>query len=183
MALYEDVTLGTVLAKKLNLNGVDMNSTNLSGVTASSDELNVLDGATATAAEISLNHGAPANITFAIAAGTANVSEVTCTVKDAAGSTLAGVFNFDLWLSDAATGAGLTGSTASGAVTAKAASGAVVGTYAAKQALRVQTLATGVFILSITDTNKAHFYVAAMVPGATGKVVVSTQLASGSYGA
>jgi hypothetical protein len=60
---------------------------------------------TSTAAEINLVDNMPANITFAAAAGAANISEVTCTVKDAAGATIAGVFNIDLWLSDAATGA------------------------------------------------------------------------------
>lgn len=124
---------------------------------------------------------APTSITFSPAAGGANVSEVTITVKDGAGATIAGVFNLDVWLSDAATGAGLTATTASGTVTAKAASGAVIGTYTAKKALRVQTLATGVFVLEITDTAKTGFYVAAEVP-MSGRVVVSSQMVTGNYG-
>lgn len=123
----------------------------------------------------------PASVAFSIAAGGANVSEVTITVKDGAGVTLAGVFNLDVWLSDAATGAGLTGTTASGTVTAKAASGAVLGTLTAKKALRVQTLATGVFVLEITDTAKTGFYVAAQSPF-TGGTLVSAQLVTASYG-
>lgn len=150
-------------------------------ITASAAELNLLDGVTATTAELNLTDSMPANITFAAAAGGANVCEVTCTVKDAAGATIAGVFNFDIWLSDVSSGAGLTGTTASGTVTAKAASGAVIGTYTAKKALRVQTLATGIFILEITDTAKTGFYVAAQVPS-TGATVVSAQLTSGNYG-
>lgn len=120
-------------------------------------------------------------ITFAITAAGANVSEVTVTVKDGAGSTVAGVHHFDIYLTDSATGAGLTGTTASGTVTAKAASGVVLSTYTAKKALRVQTLATGVFVLEITDTAKSGFFVAAVVP-VTGRVVVSAQLVTGSYG-
>ena len=88
-----------------------------------------------------------ADVSFAAAAGGANVCEVTITVKNYAGSTLAGVAHLDVWLSDAETGAGLTGTTTSGTVTAKAASGAVIDTYTAKKALRVQTLATGIFVL------------------------------------
>lgn len=151
-------------------------------VTASAAELNALDGITATYQELNLNDAAPATVTMTAAAGAANVTEVTITVKDAAGSTLAGVFNLDVWLSDSTTGAGLTGTAASGTVTAKAASGAVIGTYEAKKALRVQTLATGIFILEITDTSKTAFKVCAAVPS-TGKTVVGITLATGDYGA
>ena len=66
-------------------------------------------------------------------------------------------------------------------MTAKAASGEVVGTYTAKKALLVQTKADGTFILEITDTAKTHFYVCAEIP-LTGKYIVSTQLATASYG-
>ncbi len=120
-------------------------------------------------------------LTFAAAAGGSNVAEVTIAAKDAAGNTVAGVFNFDLWLSDAATGAGLTGTTASGAVTAKAASGTDLGALTAKKMLRAQTKVDGTFILSITDTARTGFHVAALVPG-TMRTVVSPQLVTGNYG-
>lgn len=120
-------------------------------------------------------------ITFSIAAGGANVSEVTITVKDGSGAAVAGVHHLDVWLSDAASGAGLTGTTASGTVTAKAASGVVLVAYTAKKAIRVQTLATGVFVLEITDTAKTGFYVAAANP-LTGRAAVSSQLVTASYG-
>jgi hypothetical protein len=120
-------------------------------------------------------------VTFAPAAGASNVCEITITVKNGAGTATAAPTNLDVWLSDAATGAGLTATTASGAVTAKTSSGAVLGTYTAKMALRVQTLATGVFILSITDTAKTGFYVCATVPG-SGATAVSAQLVTGNYG-
>ncbi len=135
----------------------------------------------ATAAELNAQSGVPASVTFAAAAGGANVCEVTITVKDAAGATIAGVCNLDVWLSDAATGAGLTATTASGAVAAKAASGADLGTLTTKKALLVQTLATGVYILSITDSAKTAFYVCAQVPG-KGVTNVGTQLITGNYG-
>lgn len=150
-------------------------------ITATAAELNKVDGVTATTAELNLVDNMPANITLTAAAGAANVSNVTITVKDAAGATIAGVFNLDVWLSDASTGAGLTGTAASGTVTAKSASGAVVGTYEAKKALRVQTLASGVFILEITDTAKTTFYPCATLPS-TGATVVGARLVTGSYG-
>lgn len=120
-------------------------------------------------------------ISFSIAAAGANVSEVTITVKDGAGTAVAGVHHFDVWLSDASSGAGLTGTTASGTVTAKASSGVVISTYTAKKALRIQTLATGIFILEITDSAKTGFYVCAAHP-LTGRASVSSQLVTASYG-
>ena len=160
-------------------------------VIASGGELDVESGGalklagtqmTASAAELNAESAKATNLSMAAAAGASNITEVTITAKDAAGGTLAGVHNFDLWLSDAASGEGLTGTTASGTVTVKAASGAVVGTLTAKKALRVQTLATGLFILEITDTAKTAFKVCAQVPG-TGKTVVGITLAAGNYGA
>lgn len=151
-------------------------------VTSSAAELNAVDGVTSTAAEITANtDGVGSTLSFSAAAGAANVSEVTVTVKDGAGGTVAAVHNFDLWLSDASTCAGLTGTTTSGAVAAKAASGVDLSTYTAKKAIRIQTLATGVYILSITDTAKTGFYVCGLAP-ATGKAVASSQLVTGSYG-
>jgi hypothetical protein len=123
----------------------------------------------------------PASISFSAAAGGSNVAEVTITVKDGAGNAIAAVHNLDVWLSDAATGAGLTATTASGAVAAKTSSGTDLGTLTTKKALRVQTLATGVYTLSITDTAKTGFYVCASLPG-TGKAKVSSQLVTGNYG-
>jgi hypothetical protein len=127
--------------------------------------------------------GAPVGsaVTFSIAPAGTNVSEVTITVKDGSGVAVAKVHYLDVWLSDAATGAGLTGTTASGTVTAKASSGVVIQTNTAKKALRVQTLATGVFVLEITDSAKTGFYVATTVP-LTGAAAVSSQLVTGSYG-
>lgn len=125
--------------------------------------------------------GQVADITYAAASAAANVCEVTITAVDSDGTAVAAPVLLDVWLSDAATGVGLTGTTASGTVTAKAASGAVFSTYTAKKDLRVQTLATGVFVLEITDTAKTGFYVAATHP-VTGAAVVSDQLVTADYG-
>ena len=122
-----------------------------------------------------------ASFTFAAAAGASTIVEVTITPKDLPGATKAGVGVFDVFLSDDAAGLGLTGTTASGTVTAKAASGVVMSTYTAKKDLRVQALASGVFILEITDTAKTGFYVCARLP--SGLLSVSAQLVTGDYGA
>lgn len=136
---------------------------------------------TATAGELNRAAGGAHSVTFTPAAGSTNVCEVTLQVKNAAGTNATGPFNLDIWLSDASTGIGLTATTASGAVAAKASSGADLGTLTTKKALRVQTLANGSYILSITDSAKTGFYVAAAIPG-TGKPSVSSQLVSGNYG-
>ncbi len=120
------------------------------------------------------------SFSFTPAAGAANVSNVTIQAKDAEGASLAGVHLLTVWLSDASTGLGLTGTSASGTVTAKAASGAVFGTLTAKKALVVQTLADGSFVLEITDTAKTGFYVCAQ----SGlKKSISSALVAGNYGA
>ena len=123
----------------------------------------------------------PYSVGMAAAAGASNVTEITFTVKDGAGNTIAGVFNLDIWLSDAATGEGLTATTASGAVAAKASSGTDLVTLVSKKALRVQTKATGVYVLSVTDSAKTAFYPCAQVPG-LGRTNIGTQLVTGNYG-
>lgn len=117
------------------------------------------------------------SVTLTPAAGTANISNVTLQVVDGAGASVGSVFNFDVWLSDAASGAGLTAVTASGTVTPT--TGIVLQTYTAKKALRIQTDATGKAVLAITDTAKTGFYVAVALRGVA---IVSAQLVTGNYG-
>lgn len=123
----------------------------------------------------------PISVSFAATAGAANVCEVAITFKDGYEATLAKPLVFEVWLSDASTGAGLTATSASGTVTAKSASGTVFDTMVSKKALTVQALATGIFTLEITDTAKTGFYVCIKNPF-TGLVEVSDQLVTGDYG-
>lgn len=122
----------------------------------------------------------PAKISFSPAAGGANVSEVTITVKDGAGNPVTRLHNLLLWLSDAATGAGATATTTSGAVAAKAASGTDLVVLTAKKVYIAQTLVSGVYIMSITDTAKTGFYVCAQLGDLP--IQVSAQLVTGNYG-
>ncbi|MGD8501543.1 MAG: hypothetical protein PVJ86_12895, partial [Phycisphaerales bacterium] len=78
---------------------------------------------------------APQRIEYSIAAGGANVCEVTLTVRDGHGDALAVPVTLILWLSDAATGAGLTATSASGTVQAKSGEGADFAALTAKKAL------------------------------------------------
>lgn len=121
------------------------------------------------------------SVKFTPAAGGSNVCEITLQVIDNEDRAVAGVFNLDLWLSDAASGAGLTATTASGTVAAKASSGQDMGTLTSKKALRIQTLATGAYILSITDTAKTLFYPCAQLQNRDG-AIVGAQLVTGNYG-
>lgn len=123
--------------------------------------------------------GRPFSVTMTPAAGTTNQTLVTCQLVDHEGTSVAAVMNFDLWLSDAATGAGLTATTASGTVAAGA-SGADVATLTSKKALRVQSNASGVYILAITDSAKTAFKVCAQMPD--GAVIVGATLATANYG-
>lgn len=167
-----------------HFDGIDAVSTLKKGgvaITASAAELNKLVGVTATAAELNLVDDLPASCTLTPAAGGANVCEVTIQAKDAAGANMARAVLLAVWLSDAATGIGITGTSASGTVQAKAASGTDLGALTAKKALLVQTKANGSYTLEITDTAKTGFYVCA-APLRGGSPNVSAQLSAGNYG-
>lgn len=123
--------------------------------------------------------GQPYTATFSAAAGSTNQTRVTVIVRDHEGNAVASVVNMDLWLTDAASGAGYTATVASGTVGAQSGQGTVLGTLTASRALRVQTTAAGTFVLEITDTAKTAFRIAVMVGGA---VVVSSALTTGNYG-
>lgn len=116
---------------------------------------------------------------FSPAASTSNVCLVTIQVKDSLGNNVQGAQVLDVYLSDSATGAGITGTAASGAVGAGA-SGTDLGVLVAKKWTKVKTTAAGVYILSITDSAKMTFYVAALFPN--GALSVSSQLTTGNYG-
>jgi hypothetical protein len=122
--------------------------------------------------------------TFTITAGAANVTEIAIALEDGASTPLAVAepLPFNVWLSDAATGTGLTATSASGTVQAKSASGTDFAALTAKKALLVQPLVTGIYTLEITDTAKTGFYVAIQNPY-SGQVSVSRQLVTGDYGA
>jgi hypothetical protein len=114
------------------------------------------------------------DVTIALAAGASNVCTITVTAVDASGTTVTGVHELDLWLSESAVGAGLTADTYSGSLVAV--TGSLLETITAKKHFTVLTHTTGVFVGSLTDTAKpADQYVAVKKPiGAALKVSAAT---------
>lgn len=119
-------------------------------------------------------------VTGVVAAGAANVSEITLTARNSDGAPLGGAV-FEVFLSDSAAGIGFSTTTTTGAVTVKTAGtlGNLLFTYLAKFYLRVQTNSAGVFTLSITDSQKTAFKIAVVTDGMT---IVTNTLATASYG-
>lgn len=127
------------------------------------------------------NTNVTTNVAFAIAAGGSNISEIAVSLLDGLGNLVEQALAFEIWLSDAATGATLTTTGASGTVQVKSASGDDFAVLTAKKALLAQSLATGVYTLEITDSAKTGFFVCIRNPF-TGLTEVSRQLVSGDYG-
>lgn len=179
----DDITPGTVAANKAI---VPTTNKHIDALVVSDGGLALGAGAgtviTAKAAELNLVDDLPASCTLTPAAGAANVCNVAIVAKDAAGVAMTRSVLLLVWLSDASTGIGLTGTSASGTVQAKAGTGADFGALTAKKALIVQTKADGTYTLEITDSAKTGFYVCA-APLRGGAPSVSAQLAAGSYGA
>lgn len=152
----------------------------LHALTASAAELNILDNATCTYHDLNANKEIPFDYTLTPAAGAANVCEVTIQAKDPGGTNIAHVVPLLVWLSDAATGAGLTGHAAD-ALGVKAASGALLNALTANQVLLIQTLANGSAVIQITDTHKSLFKVC--VQSLQGETPTIATLIAGNYGA
>ena len=125
--------------------------------------------------------GVPFNCAISNTAGaSSNLSNVSFQVQDVFGNAIAAVFELDIYLSDAATGIGLTATTASGGVAALASTGTVLGALTTSKAIRAITNAAGLFTLVITDTAKTGFYpVAGLLPGMP--IQVGAQLTTASY--
>lgn len=101
--------------------------------------------------------GRPFSVTATQTKGAANVTNVMLQVVDNNDVALALVMRFDLWLSDAASGLGLTAVTASGTVVVGT-PGADLADVVAKKFKTVMTDATGRYQLVITDTAKTAFF-------------------------
>lgn len=117
------------------------------------------------------------------AKGAANVVNVSVQLADVYGTAIAAVRRLDFWLSDAATGLGLTATTASGGLAIVGVAGALLGTPTASKMLECTTDATGKLTIAITDTAKTAFYPVVNIPSAGGTgVTVGVQLAAANYG-
>ena len=107
---------------------------------------------TATGAELNLIDNAVASVSFAVAAGAANVCVITGTIKDAAGATIAASRPLILYISEASTGIGITADTYS--TGASVTTGTQLIALTANKAWLINTHTDGTFAISITDTGK-----------------------------
>jgi len=148
-------------------------------VTSTAAELNALDGVTATVAELNLNDGVIATAVPVLSAGAAtDEMDITITVKDAAGATIAAVHQLEVWITDSATAYTLTGTAASGALTAV--DGGILTALTAKKHVICVTPATGIINLSLVDSaNTAGEIVCVKLPN--GKFSVSAASTGTSY--
>jgi len=105
------------------------------------------------------------------ASSTTDGMDITITVKDTGGNTIAGTHQFEMYMSEAATGIGITGDAYSGDLTATV--GAILSAVTAKKHWSVVTAATGIFTATLVDSgNPTDQYV--VVPNnATGSLTVS----------
>jgi hypothetical protein len=124
--------------------------------------------------------GQPYKVTMSAATNGSNKSLVTLTVVDNEDKAVAACHVMHLILSDAATGKGLTGTTASGNVQAGS-KGTDLQAITAKKHLLVQTDETGVYILDITDSAKVQAYVCCVVAGST-PFLVAGRILTANYG-
>jgi hypothetical protein len=121
----------------------------------------------------------PAKATVTITPAAANASLVSFTITDNGGNAITGTpFVVDIWLSDAATGVGLTAVTASGTVAVT--TGTLIVADVAKKFTRMMSDTNGVASITITDTAKTGFYVA-IDGGGLPLPVVSRQMVTGDY--
>lgn len=107
-------------------------------VTTTAAELNTIDNMVTTAVPV-------------LSAGAAtDEMDITITVKNAAGTTIAQVCQIEVWITDSATAYTLTGTSASGALTAV--DGGVLTALTAKKHIICVTPATGIINLSLVDS-------------------------------
>lgn len=113
-----------------------------------------------------------ATIALAVSATTDGM-DITVTVTDKNGGGVTAPVALGFWMSDAATGIGLTADAFSGDLTAT--TGAIHTALTAKKEWTVVTDATGVFVGELVDSaNPTDVYAAASVPNASGITVSVT---------
>lgn len=113
--------------------------------------------------------GITATITLA-ASATTDGMDITIQMKNSDGTNLGEVIPFEWWISEAATGIGLTADSYSGTVTASV--GAIHTAITAKKHFKAVTNASGQFVATAVDSaNPADQYVAMAHPGKKGVIV------------
>lgn len=104
------------------------------------------------------------------ASATTDGMDITITAVNGKGETVAAVTPFEMWISEADTGIGLTADTYSGAVTAS--TGAIHTAVTAKKHFLGVTAATGIAVITAVDSaNPADQYVVVAKPDRRGVIV------------
>ena len=104
--------------------------------------------------------------------------DITITVADAAGATIADSHYLTVWITDDADALTLTGTSASGALTAV--DGGILSVLTAKKHVTCVTPATGIINLSLVDSsNTADEFVCVLLPN--GLFSISAASVAGSY--
>lgn len=124
------------------------------------------------------DNAVPQIVTFAYSSPGSNECAVSVQVEDGQGNALASVYELLFYLSDSAAGAGLTATTASGGIAVT--TGTQLQAKVAAKALDTLTNASGVLVVTITDTANTDFYPCVVCPG-TGRLFVGPQLQSSNY--
>lgn len=126
---------------------------------------------TATAAELNLLDNVVASISWSVAAGASNICILTGTIKDAAGSTVAASRPLVVYLSEAATGIGVSADSYS--TGASITTGTQLVALTANKAWLINTHTDGTFAVSITDTNTPANQYAVALATTTGQLSIS----------
>lgn len=115
---------------------------------------------------------APATVTVALSkSATTDGMDITITVVDGDGNAIAAAHCLEVWISESSAGAGLTGDSYSGNVTAG--TGAILTAFTAKKHFSLVTAATGIAVLTAVDSaNPTDQYVCVRNP-LNGRVIVS----------
>ena len=122
---------------------------------------------------------APDGVTYSAASGAANTCNLTIQVVDNEGFALSVVTTFLLWVSDAATGAGLSSHANTSELTCS--TGQLMAILTTEKAWLVQSDATGKVVAVITDTSKTAYYPAVQI-GMHSAPRVAAVLATANYG-
>lgn len=127
-------------------------------------------------------HTVPTLLTFTFAKNATQYgTECEISVCNKDGQVIPGIHMLDVYLTNSATGEGVTATDPASTVTAKAASGTILQTATAKKVFKVATLSTGKFTLQILDdATPVLLYVAAAIPG-IGKIQVSRKTVAEDY--
>ena len=125
--------------------------------------------------------GTAKNVTISIpvASATADGTEVTITVVDADGVAVAARHTLNVWVSDDATGDGLTATNASGALTAV--TGTILTALTAKKHILANTASTGILKLLLVDSANTAGERFCCTNPINGKLVLGSSTVTASY--